>query len=84
MAEKRRDPSFGIPLLAGIVVLTGAFAFAAFASAFRCPACRAWEPGYVIAVTHTGSCEFCDGHDRVTLFNWFKAREWRSHAYRKE
>jgi hypothetical protein len=85
MAEDRRPSSFAMPcLVVAALLLAGTIAFTSFVPTFRCPACREWEPGYVITVTHTGSCEFCGGDDRVTLFNWFNAREWRSYAYRKE
>jgi hypothetical protein len=84
MADERHRTGLGTPLFAGIIIFVAAtIGFSAFVPAFKCPACREWEPGYAPGFTHTGQCEFCDGEDRVTLINWFKARHWRSLAFYK-
>jgi hypothetical protein len=75
MAGKRRPPSNTVLGLFFGLVLAGSFAFSALVRIAPCPACAEWKPLDGMRV-QTIRCEFCNRHDRVTLFEWYIAREW--------
>ena len=65
------------------VILAGTFAFSTLVRIAPCPACGEWKPADASTVVRTLSCEFCDGHLRVTLFGWTRAQDWLSSQYQE-